>query len=93
LVNQSPLPELGDLSGEEKVVVKAMSNAKGNIVASRVSLEEGAEFKGMIDMSQAKSNDNRSATSDKFRDAKSTESKEGDIAKKTQASTPTVNFQ
>ena len=83
----------GDLSGEEKVVVKATSNVKGNIVAPRVSLEEGAKFKGMIDMSQAESNDNRSAMSDKSKDAKSTKSKEGDIAKITQASTPTVNFQ
>ena len=83
---------LGDLSGEEKVVVKATSNVKGNIVAPRVSLEEGAKFKGMIDMSQA-DNDNRSAISDKSKNANSTKSKEGDIAKKTQASTPTVNFQ
>ena len=40
----------GDLTGEEKVVIKATSNVKGNIVAPRVSLEEGAKFKGMIDM-------------------------------------------
>ena len=40
----------GDLTGEEKVVIKATSNVQGNIVAPRVSLEEGAKFKGMIDM-------------------------------------------
>ena len=40
----------GDLTGEEKVVIKATSDVQGNIVAPRVSLEEGAKFKGMIDM-------------------------------------------
>jgi cytoskeletal protein CcmA (bactofilin family) len=72
----------GDLSGEEKVVVKATSNVKGNIVAPRVSLEEGARFKGMIDMSQAEPNDNRSAMSEKSKNAKSTDSKESVISKK-----------
>ena len=73
---------LGDLSGEEKVVVKATSNVKGNIVAPRVSLEEGAKFKGMIDMSQAESNDNRSVMSEKSKNTKSTDSKESVISKK-----------
>ena len=41
----------GDLSGGEKVVIKSTSNVVGNIAAPRVSLEDGAKFKGMIDMS------------------------------------------
>ncbi len=40
----------GDLTGEDRVVIKSTSNVQGNIVAPRVSLEEGAKFKGMIDM-------------------------------------------
>ena len=73
---------LGDLSGEEKVVIRATSNVRGNIVAPRVSLEEGAKFKGMIDMEPAKSNDNRSAINDTSKNTRSINSKEGDIAKK-----------
>lgn len=41
----------GNLSGVEKVLVKASSNVTGNIAAPRVSLEDGAKFKGTIDMS------------------------------------------
>ena len=40
----------GDLSGEDKIVIKSTSNVEGNISAPCVSLEEGAKFKGMIDM-------------------------------------------
>jgi len=73
---------LGDLSGEEKVVVKATSNVRGNIVAPRVSLEEGAKFKGMIDMEPAESKDNRFAMSEKSKNTKSIDSTESVIAKK-----------
>jgi len=40
----------GDITGIEKVVVTASGNVKGNIVAPRVTLEDGAIFKGSIDM-------------------------------------------
>lgn len=40
----------GDLIGEERVVIRNTGNVQGNIVAPRVSLEEGAKFKGSIDM-------------------------------------------
>ena len=40
----------GDLHGEERVVIKESSNVTGNIVADRVSLEDGAKFRGSIDM-------------------------------------------
>lgn len=40
----------GDLFGEEKVVIKESSNVSGNIVAERVALEDGAKFRGSIDM-------------------------------------------
>jgi len=40
----------GDLTGSEKVVISKSGNVRGNIVAPRVTLEEGAIFKGSIDM-------------------------------------------
>ena len=40
----------GDLFGSEKVVIKKTGNVKGNIIATRVTLEDGAIFKGSIEM-------------------------------------------
>lgn len=44
---------VGDLNGSERVVVAATGNVRGNIKAPRVSLENGAQFKGSIDMDPA----------------------------------------
>ncbi len=41
---------LGNLYGDKEVVVKDSGRVQGNIVAPRVSLENGAKFKGSIDM-------------------------------------------
>lgn len=40
----------GDITGFEKVVISKSGNVRGNIVAPRVTLEDGAIFKGSIDM-------------------------------------------
>jgi cytoskeletal protein CcmA (bactofilin family) len=40
----------GDISGAEKVIVSKTGKVEGNIVAPRVTLEDGAKFKGAIDM-------------------------------------------
>lgn len=40
----------GNLYGEELVVVRKSANVKGNAVAPRVSLEDGSQFHGAIDM-------------------------------------------
>ena len=40
----------GDLFGSEKVVIKKTGNVRGNITAPRVTLEDGAMFKGSIEM-------------------------------------------
>ena len=45
----------GDLSGREKVVISKTGNVRGNIVAPRVLLEDGAVFKGSIDMDPGES--------------------------------------
>lgn len=40
----------GDISGSEKVVISKTGRVRGNIIAPRVTLEDGAKFKGSIDM-------------------------------------------
>jgi cytoskeletal protein CcmA (bactofilin family) len=40
----------GDLKSDEQVVVQSSGNVRGNIVAPRVTLEDGCKFKGSIDM-------------------------------------------
>ncbi len=41
---------VGDLRGEEQVVLRKAASVEGNIQAPRVTLEDGASFKGGIDM-------------------------------------------
>lgn len=43
----------GDIVGSEKVIISATGNVRGNIVSPRMSLEDGAKFKGSIDMDPA----------------------------------------
>ena len=40
----------GDITGTEKVIITKSGRVMGNIVAPRVTLEDGAKFKGSIDM-------------------------------------------
>ncbi|MFT5138848.1 MAG: cytoskeletal protein CcmA (bactofilin family) [Lysobacterales bacterium] len=40
----------GDIEGKEKVILNKTANVRGNIVAPRVMLEDGALFKGSIDI-------------------------------------------
>lgn len=40
----------GDLTAKERVVISGTGNVHGNVVAPRVVLEDGAIFKGSIDM-------------------------------------------
>ena len=40
----------GDITGMENVVISKLGNVRGNIIAPRVLLEDGAMFKGSIDM-------------------------------------------
>ena len=40
----------GDLVSSESVSIRATAKISGNVLAARVSLEEGAHFKGSIDM-------------------------------------------
>lgn len=40
----------GDITAMENVVISKLGNVRGNIIAPRVLLEDGAVFKGSIDM-------------------------------------------
>ena len=44
----------GDMNGNEKVIIKQSGNVHGNIVSPRVTLEDGALFKGSIEMEPRK---------------------------------------
>jgi cytoskeletal protein CcmA (bactofilin family) len=43
----------GDLFGAERVVIRKSAQVRGNVTSPRVSLEEGARFKGSIEMDSA----------------------------------------
>jgi len=43
----------GDIGGAEKVVISRTGRVQGNIIAPRVQLEDGALFRGSIDMNPA----------------------------------------
>jgi len=45
----------GDIGGGEKVLITRTGRVQGNIVAPRVQLEDGALFRGSIDMNPAQS--------------------------------------
>ena len=40
----------GDLYGSEQIILRQSSKVRGNLIAPRVSLEDGSDFKGSIDM-------------------------------------------
>jgi len=44
----------GELYGKERVHISKTGKVQGNIFSPRVSLEDGAKFKGSIDMSETK---------------------------------------
>lgn len=43
----------GDISGSEKVIISKSGRVQGNIVSPRVQLDDGALFRGSIDMNPA----------------------------------------
>ena len=49
----------GDVSGSEKVVISKSGRVQGNIVAPRVQLDDGALFRGSIDMNPAASKEEK----------------------------------
>ncbi len=46
---------IGDLTGSERIVITSSGRVQGNIKAPRVVLEDGAKFKGSVDMEMGES--------------------------------------
>lgn len=42
----------GDLYGSERIAIRKTGNVRGNVVSPRVGLDDGAKFKGSIEMDQ-----------------------------------------
>ncbi len=73
----------GDVKGDEQVVIKSSGNVRGNIVAPRVTLEDGCKFKGSIDMdvdSRAAQSSDKSGRSEKIADINSAAGVSGDVS-------------
>ena len=71
----------GDLSATEKVVISRSGNVHGNIVAPRMTLEDGAIFKGSIDMDPGEPAKAKPAASAKKTAAKTVEKKANEAPK------------
>lgn len=80
----------GDLQAEEQVILRSSARVEGDITAPRVVLEDGARFRGLVDMGeQARSSSSRSA--DTGRDRKSggaSESEKGSDGSAKSSSSP-----
>ena len=72
----------GDLKSVEQIVVRSSGNVRGNIVAPRVTLEDGCKFKGSIDMDDSEPSvaraSGQSSRNEKIADIKSATSGGGD---------------
>lgn len=55
----------GDIRGSERVVIKSSGRVEGNIVAPRVVLEDGCQFKGSVEMNTEGSNASSNASASK----------------------------
>lgn len=53
----------GNLFGDEKIIVRQSGQVQGNLNAPRVTLEDGARFKGSIDMDGSASSESSRSTS------------------------------
>jgi cytoskeletal protein CcmA (bactofilin family) len=52
---------VGNLSGEEQVILRASARVEGDIVAPRVVLEDGTVFRGSVEMGEVASRSHRAA--------------------------------
>ena len=63
----------GDVTGTEKVILCKSGRVEGNIVAPRVTLEDGAKFKGSIDMDPGADKSTTAGTSRRVTNAPNSE--------------------
>lgn len=54
----------GDILSDEKVTIRKTGNVHGNVSAPRISLEDGAKFKGSVDMDSKRSEPVRPSNND-----------------------------
>lgn len=64
----------GDLHGQEQVVLRKTARVQGNIQSPRVTLEDGARFRGGIDMGESAAAGDRPAMAPRREPAKIVES-------------------
>ena len=69
----------GDLHGDEQVIVRRSGNIRGNVVAPRVTLEDGCKFKGSIDMDIGKEAPKAEKKPEKLTDLKTPAIKSPDL--------------
>ncbi len=90
---------VGDLFGNETVIVHQTGSVRGNITAPRVTLEDGAKLKGAIDMDPQTAHATRAASSTLESTIKTNENAARNveslekIAKKTESDTTNKSFQ
>lgn len=53
----------GDLTADEQVILRSEAHVQGDITAPRVVLEDGANFRGMVDMTNPSAGEDRSGRS------------------------------
>lgn len=73
----------GDLKADEQIVIQSSGNVRGNIIAPRVTLEDGCKFKGSIDMDvepSAARAPGSSGRSEKIADIKSAAGGSGEVS-------------
>ncbi len=63
----------GDIVATERISVKSASNVKGNLKAERVTLEDGAKFRGSIDMDVEATKGSHTSSYNKTTESGSTE--------------------
>lgn len=81
----------GDIRGSERVVIKHSGKVEGNIVAPRVVLEDGCQFKGSVEMNTDATAAGAS-TGSKAQDSKQAQGAGQDAKQKSESgSNPKVN--
>lgn len=76
----------GDLTAKEQIVLRGTAHVLGDIKAPRVVLEDGATFRGLVDMASAPANGNYPGPG-----SKSTKSDKADATAKSKSTSETVN--
>lgn len=75
----------GDIRGSERVVIKSSGKVEGNIVAPRVVLEDGCQFKGSVEMNTDATASGASASS-RTQDSKQAQGTAQDAKSKSESS-------